>query len=161
MTVELKTIGTIHTAFDSPENMPIQGAMDPDSRGTVTFSSDYVEGLKDLDGFSHIILIYHFHESEDVVKDEVLNVQPFLEDKTHGVFATRAPRRPNPIGVTVVELMEIDDNELTVRGIDVLDGPPLLDIKPYLSDVDSPGDTRDGWIDGRMSDEHRSDDRFI
>jgi tRNA-Thr(GGU) m(6)t(6)A37 methyltransferase TsaA len=157
-TIRLEPIGTIHTDHETPENMPIQGSMDPEARGTVSIDSEYTGGLKDLEKFSHLILIYTFHESDDHFD---LNVEPFLEDQSHGVFATRAPRRPNPIGLTTVQLDSVHDGGLSVRGIDVLDGTPLLDIKPYIPDVDAYPEADDGWIEGRMTCRHESDDRFV
>lgn len=137
--------------------MPIQGSMAPDATATLSIDPVYRAGLKDLETFSHLILLYYFHEANE---DYDLEVEPFLEDESHGVFATRAPRRPNSIGLTSVELDNVDEETLTVRGIDVLDGTPLLDIKPYVPEVDAHPEADDGWITGRMESRHDSDGRF-
>lgn len=155
--ISLDPIGTIHTDYETAEDMPIQGSMDPDSSGIVSLDADYRAGLKDLEAFSHLILIYYFHESDG---KHDLEVEPFLENEYHGVFATRAPRRPNPVGMTSVKLDSMNDQTLIVRSIDVLDGTPLLDIKPYVPEIDAHSDADDGWIAGRMSSIHHSDDRF-
>ena len=105
-----------------------------------------MEGLKDLEGFSHLILVYHF----DRVEGFDLIQKPYLEDEDRGMFAIRSPRRPNPIGVTVVSLLKIDGNRVSVRGVDMLNGTPLLDIKPYVPDFDSVADARTGWLDARL-----------
>ena len=107
--------------------MPIQPSGAKGVAGTIEISPDFIEGLKDLDGFSHIILIYHFHLS----KEYTLSVKPFMDDKLRGVFATRAPRRPNPIGISVVKLIKVEPrNLLYTENLDIIDGTPLLDIKP-------------------------------
>jgi tRNA-Thr(GGU) m(6)t(6)A37 methyltransferase TsaA len=138
-------IGIIRTPFKTPEETPIQpqGAVGVDA--TLEVFSEYVEGLTDLQGFSHIILIYHFH----LAKPFSLQVQPFLDDKSHGLFATRAPSRPNPIGLSVVELIRIDKGLLHIRDIDVVDKTPLLDIKPYVPDFDVRAATRIGWLESK------------
>lgn len=156
-TVEFEPIGKIRTDYRTPTDMPIQGTMDPDSVGTVRLDQEYQPGLQDLNQFSHLVLIYYFHESTDSFE---LTVEPFIGDDRRGVFATRAPRRPNAIGTTVVELTGVTDNKLSICGIDVLDGTPLLDVKPYVPDVDGQPSASDGWIDGRMESRHLSDDRF-
>ena len=136
-------IGIIRTPFKTPEKTPIQpqGAVGVDA--TVEVFSEYVDGLADLQGFSHIILIYHFH----LAKPFSLQVQPFLDDKPHGLFTTRAPSRPNPIGISVVELVRIDKELLHIRDIDVVDKTPLLDIKPYVPDFDARAVTKIGWLE--------------
>jgi tRNA-Thr(GGU) m(6)t(6)A37 methyltransferase TsaA len=118
----------------------------------------YAPGLSDLAGFSHIYLIYHFHKSTTYQ----LKVTPFLDKVERGLFATRAPKRPNPIGLSVVKLISIENNILTIQGADVLDGTPLLDIKPYIQKFDAPQNPTSGWMQAQ-SDEiknKRSDDRF-
>jgi tRNA-Thr(GGU) m(6)t(6)A37 methyltransferase TsaA len=143
---EYRPIGIIHTPFKTPEGTPIQPQGASGVEGTVEVFSEYVEGLADLQGFSHIIIIYHFH----LAKPFSLQVKPFLDDKPHGLFATRAPSRPNPIGISVVELMEIDNGRLHIRGIDVVDKTPLLDIKPYVPDFDVRDATKIGWLKKKM-----------
>jgi tRNA-Thr(GGU) m(6)t(6)A37 methyltransferase TsaA len=157
--VEFKAIGMIHTPFDDPAGMPIQPSGAEGVRGTIEIFPDFTEGLKDLDGFSHLILLYVFHRS----KDFCLKVTPFMDTAERGVFSTRAPNRPNPIGLSVVRLVEIDGERICVENIDVLDGTPLLDIKPYVPAFDQPsGAIQTGWLgeSKRRADQMRSDDRF-
>jgi tRNA-Thr(GGU) m(6)t(6)A37 methyltransferase TsaA len=136
-------IGIIHTPFSSPEGTPIQPRGADGIEGTVEVFSEFVDGLADLQGFSHIFLIYHFH----LAKPFSLRVKPFLDDKAHGLFATRAPARPNPIGISIVELLDVDDNMLHIRDVDVIDHTPLLDIKPYVPDFDEREATKIGWLE--------------
>jgi tRNA-Thr(GGU) m(6)t(6)A37 methyltransferase TsaA len=136
-------IGIIHTPFSTPEGTPIQPRGADGVEGTVKVFSEFVNGLADLSGFSHIFLIYHFH----LAKPFSLRVKPFLDDKPHGLFATRAPARPNPIGISIVELLDIDDNTLHIRDVDVIDNTPLLDIKPYVPDFDQREATKIGWLE--------------
>ncbi len=145
--VRYRPIGTIHTPFKALAGMPIQPTGAREMRGTVEVAPDYQAGLKDLRGFSHIILLYHFHRSRGFD----LDVTPFLDSQRRGVFATRAPRRPNPIGLSVVRLVGVRGRRLTVAGIDILDGTPLLDIKPYVSAFDHPRSTRVGWLARALS----------
>lgn len=161
MTLEYDPIGVIRTPFDSPDGMPIQPVGAADAVGTVEIDPDYVEGLADLDGFSHCILVYHFHAIDQSTPPS-MRVEPFLDGTERGLFATRAPRRPNPIGLSVVAIDAIDDETLTVTGIDVVDGTPLLDVKPFVPGFDVPEETRAGWLeDARASAQStRADDRF-
>jgi tRNA-Thr(GGU) m(6)t(6)A37 methyltransferase TsaA len=122
--------------------MPIQAAFAEGVSGTVELQPQFVAGLKDLEGFSHIVLLYHFHLSEDYQ----LQVRPFLDEQVHGVFAMRAPSRPNAIGISVVRLERIEGTTLTVSGLDIVDGTPLLDIKPYVPQFDDRADARIGWL---------------
>ena len=158
MSISLQPIGTIFTPFKSKEGMPIQSALAKGAKGRIELKEEFVPGLLDLDGFSHIILVYYFHESRDFK----LQVKPFLEDKKHGVFATRAPKRPNPIGISVVKLLRVDNNILEVENIDVLNGTPLLDIKPYIPQFDIHQVEKSGWIEDKEDDmkDIQSDDRF-
>ena len=158
MSVSFEPIGYIFTPFQKKEGMPIQSALAKGAKGRIELKEELVPGLLDLDGFSHIILVYHFHES----KDFKLQVAPFLEDRKHGVFATRAPKRPNPIGMSVVKLLRVDNNILEVENIDVLNGTPLLDIKPYIPQFDIHQVEKSGWIEDKESDMNdiKSDDRF-
>jgi tRNA-Thr(GGU) m(6)t(6)A37 methyltransferase TsaA len=151
-------IGMIHTPFHSREEMPIQGIGGKGIQSTVEIYPEFAAGLKDLDGFSHIILLYHFHLADK----PALIVKPFLDDEKRGVFATRSPLRPNPIGMTAVRLIKIRDNLLTVEDVDMIDETPLLDIKPYLPVIDDIQDLRVGWLTGKMEQffHKRSDDRF-
>jgi len=139
--------------------MPIQSCRAPGVDGTVEVFDDYAEGLADLDGFSHIQLLYYFHKSSGYA----LKVVPFLDTHERGVFATRAPRRPNGIGLSTTRLIAVENTVLHIRGVDMLDGTPLLDIKPYVSFFDEPGeDIRTGWLTGKRTSARRkqSDKRF-
>lgn len=158
MKIEYTPIGVIHTPFKELENMPIQPAGAKGIQGMIEIFKDYRDGLMDLEEFSHIILLYHFHRSQGFK----LHVVPFMDTEMRGLFATRAPRRPNPIGLSVVELDKIENGLLYIRNVDILDGTPLLDIKPYVPEFDTPTDIRLGWLEKvRKTVSHRkSDDRF-
>lgn len=151
-------IGVIRSPFKKPSQMPIQPAGGEGVKGTVEVFSDYVEGLRDLEGFSHITLIYHFH----LVRSYSLIVKPFLDENMHGVFATRAPTRPNPIGTSTLRLVRVEDNLLHVENVDIVDGTPLLDIKPYVPDFDAPPADNIGWLTGKtkVARGKKSDRRF-
>jgi tRNA-Thr(GGU) m(6)t(6)A37 methyltransferase TsaA len=123
--------------------MPIQPTSDTSAAGTIEIFPEYAPGLKDLEGFSHIILIYHLNQAGPAK----LEVTPFLDNQTHGIFATRAPTRPNPIGLSVVRLKSIEANILLVDNLDILDGTPLLDIKPYIPEFDYRAEVRTGWLE--------------
>ena len=138
-------IGIIHTPFSTPEGTPIQPQGAAGVEGTVEVFSEFVDGLADLQGFSHIFLIYHFH----LAKPFSLQVKPFLDDKSHGLFATRAPSRPNPIGISIVALLNIENSMLYIRDIDVVDKTPLLDIKPYVPDFDARETKKIGWLEDK------------
>jgi len=151
-------IGTIHSPHTNLEGMPIQPTGAANMEGTVHILDEFVAGLKDLEGFSHIILIYAFHGSTGFN----LEVTPFMDTVPRGLFATRAPRRPNPIGLSVVQLVERHEGILTIRGVDILDGTPLLDIKPFVPKFDSPEVTATGWLETNApkAEKLRSDERF-
>ena len=154
-----QSIGMIHSPHHELEGMPIQPASAAGVKGTVVVNSAYQEGLKDLDGFSHLILVYYFHQAKSVD----LLVKPFLDDTKHGVFATRAPCRPNGIGISIVKLLAVEGNILNVENLDILDGTPLLDIKPYVPDFDKQAGVQIGWLEksrGKI-DKKMSDNRFI
>lgn len=136
-------IGIIHSPFKEPKGTPIQPSGASGVEGTVEVFPEYAEGLRDLDGFSHIILLYHFHLS----KKSKLRVKPFMDDRPRGLFATRAPKRPNPIGISVVKLVKVDENILHIQDVDIVDGTPLLDIKPYVPDFDMREDVKIGWLE--------------
>jgi tRNA-Thr(GGU) m(6)t(6)A37 methyltransferase TsaA len=140
----MPAIGLIHTPFTEKEGTPIQPTRSQ-AIGQVEIYPEYAEGLQDVEGFSHIFLIYVFHRSNGYA----LRVQPFLDNQLHGVFATRYPRRPSPIGLSVVRLLGRHGRVLEVEGIDVLDGTPLLDIKPYVPEFDVRTETRTGWYESR------------
>jgi tRNA-Thr(GGU) m(6)t(6)A37 methyltransferase TsaA len=143
--ITYQPIGFIRSPFTQSAGTPIQPAGGRDVEARVEVREEYTPGLRDLDGFSHVILIYHFHECDKTK----LTVAPFLDDVERGVFATRAPVRPNHIGMSVVRLDRIQGNVLHIRDIDVLDGTPVLDIKPHIPIVDCPGDARIGWVEGK------------
>ncbi len=158
MNIEYSPIGTIHSPFAQPTDMPIQPTGALGVQGTIEVLEAFREGLKDLDGFSHLILLYHFHQSSG------FNLQPvpFLDREPRGLFATRAPKRPNSIGLSVVRLDKIEGGLLSITNVDILDGTPLLDIKPYVPAFDTPNDVRTGWFENVASavSNHRSDNRF-
>ncbi len=136
-------IGVIHSPHKVMSKTPIQPVFCSDIKGTVVLDAEYAEGLKDLQRFSHIYLFYYFHQSQKTC----LRLKPYLSDQEHGIFATRAPHRPNKLGMSLVRLMKIKDNILHVKDIDILDGTPLFDIKPYIQRFDSRENTRAGWQD--------------
>jgi tRNA-Thr(GGU) m(6)t(6)A37 methyltransferase TsaA len=156
--ITFRPIGVIRTPFTKNEGTPIQPPGGRDVRGTIELNPAFVEGLADLQGFSHIILLYHFHHAAETS----LKVVPFLDTEPRGVFATRAPNRPNPLGLSVVRLVKIEGNRITISDVDILDGTPLLDIKPYIPDFDSRGTCRIGWIKGKsnQADSKKADNRF-
>jgi tRNA-Thr(GGU) m(6)t(6)A37 methyltransferase TsaA len=156
--IKYKPIGVIHSPFKDIEGMPIQPTGAKGVTGTVEVFAEYCAGLKDIGGFSHIILIYHFHLS----KGYSLEVKPFMDEETHGVFAMRAPARPNPIGISAVRLVEVKGCTLHIEDVDIVDGTPLLDIKPYVPDFDWRAAGRIGWLSEKSRNVHqkRSDRRF-
>ncbi|MDD1777366.1 MAG: tRNA (N6-threonylcarbamoyladenosine(37)-N6)-methyltransferase TrmO [Candidatus Helarchaeota archaeon] len=143
-----KPIGIIHSPYTEPSKTPKYPQAVKNIRGSIEILKDFegrslVEGLKDLEGFSHLILIYHMH----VAKKFSSLVKAYLDGKEHGVFATRSPSRPNAIGLSVVKLVEITGNTLIIEDIDIIDGTPLLDIKPYLPDFQDQSSIKIGWIE--------------
>jgi len=151
-------IGILHTPFQDLRDMPIQPSGIASAPGTAEIFPEYGDGLQDLDGFSHVILLYHLHQ----VRRVELRVTPFLGSVPRGVFATRAPVRPNPIGLSVVRLLRVDGLTLHLGDLDILDGTPLLDLKPYVPGFDRPARARAGWLQARQRDVkgRRSDGRF-
>ena len=143
--MKVKPIGLIHTSFKDKKGVPIQ-PFKSRAIGRVEVYKKYEEGLKDIEGFSHIILIYRFHRS----KGFKLLVKPFLDNKLRGLFSTRAPRRPSQIGISVVKLLKRRQNILTVKGIDALDKTPLLDIKPYVPEFAATTKVKIGWLKGKL-----------
>lgn len=137
-----KPIGVVYSPFKEPQGVPIQSAAAVDIQGTVEIFPEYAEGLEDIEEFSHIILIVHFHLS----KGFSLKVKPYLDDKLHGVFVTRAPSRPNPIGMSIVRLIRREGATLYIQNVDIVDGTPLLDIKPYVPEFDPREKFRIGWL---------------
>ena len=143
--IELKPIGIIHSPYTNRKRMPIQPSFSCET-GEVEVFSEYEPGLKDIEGFSHIILLYHFNKSEGYN----LHVTPYLDENLRGVFATRAPLRPNPIELSILKLIERNSNILKVGGIDILDKTPLLDIKPYVPEFDRRENVWSGWLVGKI-----------
>ena len=158
MDIKYRPIGIIHSSFSTIEEMPIQPAGAYDSKGFIEVFPDYAPALQDLAGFSHIYLLYHFHQSEDW---QAL-VIPFLDIVKRGLFATRAPKRPNPIGLSIVRLISLKENLLEIENVDILDGTPLLDIKPYVPDFDNFEVQSIGWLQDASEKvkNKRSDERF-
>ncbi len=157
--VQYTPIGVIRSPFAKPRGAPIQPVAAKDIRGQVEVYPEYAEGLRDLDGFSHVILLYHLHLSQGYD----LLTRPFLEEVRRGVFATRAPRRPNPIGLSVVRLERITGATLHILDVDIVDGTPLLDIKPYVPMFQNTNEVRVGWLTGRRQEAavKRADERFV
>ena len=152
-------IGFIQTPFQEAKGMPIQPAGARDVVGTIEIKPEYEAGLVDLAGFSHVILLYSLHLSEGYS----LTVKPFLDDELHGVFSTRAPRRPNSIGLSVVRLVRVTGCTLEIEGVDMIDGTPLLDIKPFVPEFDVPPVERIGWLEKSKSRirHTKADGRFL
>lgn len=157
--IKYKPIGVIHSLFKEPEGTPIQPAAAKSIDGTVEVFEEYAEGLKDIEGFSHIILIYHFHLS----KGSSLKVKPYMDNEVHGVFATRAPSRPNSIGISIVRLVGVEENVLHIQDVDIIEGTPLLDIKPYVPEFDIREVKKRGWLEKNIDKllTSKDDGRFI
>ena len=154
--IRLRTIGVIHTPFKEPKGTPIQPVVAEGASGTVTVFEEFQNGLKDLEGFDRIWLIYWFHQAPEAR----FLVTPFLDDAERGVFATRAPCRPNPIGMSSVRLLRVDGNVLTVSDVDMIDGTALLDIKPYAPAFDCFKVKRSGWLGKSRKRRRVADGRF-
>jgi len=142
--MEFKPIGVVHSPYKSLSEAPIQPRFS-DAEATIEIFQEYAEGLKDIEGFSHIWVLFHMHAAEGYE----LHVKPYLDDEKRGVFACRAPRRPNPIGISLVRLVGREGNILKIRGLDMIDGTPVIDIKPYVSVFDEDDDIRIGWLEGK------------
>jgi len=141
--IKYNPIGVIHSPFKEPKGTPIQPAGAQGVAGMVEVFPEYAEGLKDVEGFSHLILLYHFHLS----KPSPLKVKPYMDNEMHGVFAMRGPSRPNPIGISIVRLIRVQQNTLYVQDVDIVDRTPLLDIKPYVPKFDIREAKRVGWLE--------------
>ncbi len=162
MKIEFESIGTVHSPFTELEGMPIQPIGAKGIEGKICIKDEYKPGLKDIDGFSHLILIYHLHKT----KGNALEVKAFKDNNTHGVFATRSPKRPNNIGMTTVKLDKVEDDVLYISNVDILDGTPLLDIKPYVPQLFEDtlvDDIKIGWFEKnhQKAKNQKADDRFI
>ena len=156
--ISIDPIGIIHTPFKEPKGTPIQPRRSNGAKGSVELYPEFAEGLFDLEGFSHIVLLYYFHLCDGFE----LSVVPYLDTQPRGLFATRAPRRPNPLGISVVQLEKIRDCRLDVIGVDILDGTPLLDIKPYVPEFDFIPKFSTGWLAdvAKNSTDKSADNRF-
>ena len=147
MKFELKQIGIIHSEYTDPSAAPIQGVFQPKSCGRVEVFGEYEAGLEGVEGFSHLILLYWFHRAGPYA----LKAAPFLDaDNTMGIFSIRKPQRPNPVGLSVVRLLSRENNILNISEVDILDGSPLLDIKPFVPEFDCRDDVRIGWLEGKL-----------
>jgi tRNA-Thr(GGU) m(6)t(6)A37 methyltransferase TsaA len=144
--VTFTPIGVVHSPFKEPAGTPIQSRAGEGVDGTVEVLPEHAPGLRDLEGFSHVILLYHFHLS----RVHSLEVVPYLDREPRGVFATRSPSRPNAIGLSVVRLLAVEGNLLRVRDLDIVDGTPVLDIKPYVPLFDSRDGAEVGWLEGNL-----------
>ena len=156
--IKYRPIGIIHSPFKEPKGTPVQPAGAKGIKGTIEVFPEYAEGLKDIEGFSHIILLYHFHLS----RGTSLIVKPYMDSETHGVFAMRGPSRPNAIGISVVNLVKVEGNTLHIQDVDIVDGTPLLDIKPYVPEFDMREVARIGWLENKVHkvSASRDDGRF-
>jgi tRNA-Thr(GGU) m(6)t(6)A37 methyltransferase TsaA len=141
--ITLQPIGTIRSPYKESKDIPIQGRFKDDVEAWIELKDEYVKGLKDLDTFSHAILLYYFHKSNK----EHIEGKPYLEDEIHGIFAIRSPHRPNHIGLTVVKIKKIKENKIFFTEVDMIDNTPVLDIKPYVKYFDSRDNVISGWID--------------
>ena len=156
--VVYQPIGVVHSPFKTPRDVPIQATAAEGVPGCVDLPMDYVKGLKDVEGFSYLILIYHFH----LAHEYSLLVKPFLDKRLHGLFATRAHSRPNPVGLLVVRLTKIENNLLHIQDVDRIDGTPLLDIKPFIPEFDQRNAEKIRWLAVKVNKMHssRDDGRF-
>ncbi|MEC9490905.1 MAG: tRNA (N6-threonylcarbamoyladenosine(37)-N6)-methyltransferase TrmO [Halanaerobiales bacterium] len=143
MEIRYQSIGEIRSPFKGPEGTPIQPTAAGSAAGKIELLPEYQEGLKDLAGFSHLILLYHCHQAGKAA----LTAKPFMEDKKHGIFSIRAPSRPNSIGLSIVRLEKIEANILHIKDVDILDKTPLLDIKPYVPEFDRRDEVKIGWME--------------
>ncbi|RLC91659.1 MAG: tRNA (N6-threonylcarbamoyladenosine(37)-N6)-methyltransferase TrmO [Chloroflexi bacterium] len=145
-TIAYRAIGVVHSPFKELKGTPIQPTVGQGTAGTVEIFPKYAQGLKDLDGFSHIYVLYHFH----LARGNALVVKPFLDDVERGIFATRAASRPNAIGLSVVRLARVEGNILHIEDLDIVDGTPVLDLKPYVPEFDARQPERSGWLTTRL-----------
>lgn len=153
-----RPIGKLHSPYKRPKGTPIQPSSAEGVKGRVEIFPDYRAGLEDLGGFSHIILLYHFH----MAGESNLEVKPYMDKECHGVFATRSPARPNPIGISTMRLKKIKEGVLYLENVDVLDGTPVLDVKPHVVEFDQPDDAEIGWLEENVHklEESEDDGRF-
>jgi tRNA-Thr(GGU) m(6)t(6)A37 methyltransferase TsaA len=143
--MEFVPIGTVHSSYKTKSEAPIQPRFS-EAEGEIEVFEEFADGLKDIEGFSHIWVLFHFHASEGYD----LCTTPYLDDELRGVFACRSPRRPNAIGMSLVRLIERKGNILRIKGLDMIDGTPVIDIKPYVGEFDESEDIRIGWLEGKV-----------
>jgi tRNA-Thr(GGU) m(6)t(6)A37 methyltransferase TsaA len=144
--IRYRPIGVIHSPFKETRGTPIQPASAKGISGTVEVFTEYAKGLEDISGFSHLILLYHFH----LARKPTLEAKPFMDDEPHGIFAMRGPSRPNPIGISIVRLVRVEGNILHIEDVDIVDGTPLLDIKPYVPEFDRREVEKIGWLEKKV-----------
>jgi tRNA (adenine37-N6)-methyltransferase len=157
--ITYKSIGIIKTPYNAIDDMPIQPVGAQEVEGVIELDKEFIPGLMDIEGFSHLILIYHFH----LVTKSSLSVIPFMDNKPHGIFATRAPVRPNSIGISTVKLLRVENNMLHIAGVDMVNDTPLLDIKPFFPKYDNRNNVKYGWLEEKEGidiSKVRSDRRF-
>ncbi len=150
-------IGKIHSPYKKGTDIPIQGTFKSDVEAWIELKGKYAGGLKDLHEFSHAIILYYFHKSQ---KEEIEG-RPFLEQDKHGIFAIRSPHRPNHIGLSIVKVKKIEANKMYFTEVDVLDGTPVLDIKPYVKYFDSRDNVKSGWLDEHFKDGNIPDETIL
>lgn len=156
--MNIEVIGIVHSPFQQRQGTPVQPKAAKNIKATIEIKQEFADGLADIDGFSHIVVLFGFHKSTDYK----LRVKPYLDDELKGVFATRAPKRPSQIGLSIVKLEKVCSNILHITGADMLDGTPVFDIKPYLPSLNPDGEIKIGWLREKYSQfEHKkADDRF-
>lgn len=155
--IVMRPIGVIHSPYKNSKNIPIQGIFEHQQKAWLELKKKYAAGLKDLNGFSHAIILYYFHKSQR----EDIQARPFLEQNKHGIFAIRSPHRPNHIGLSIVKIEKIETNKMYFTQVDVLDQTPVLDIKPYVKYFDSRKDVTCGWLDKHFEDGNIPDETII
>lgn len=156
--ITYQPIGVLRSPFSDVKGMPVQPPGALGISGRIDVFDRFSQGLMDLEGFSHVILLYHLHR----IRGHELVVRPFLDTRDHGIFATRSPKRPNPIGLSVLQLLKVEGSSVHVQNVDILDNTPVLDIKPYVADFDVWAADRFGWFEGKSAHAAhcRSDGRF-
>lgn len=149
-------IGTIYTDFLEKAGIPIQATFGKNYQAKIILKKEFQEGLKDLSEISHVFLLYHFNQHQDYK----MIVKPYMDETPRGLFATRAPKRPNGIGLSLVEILKIEENIIYFKGVDMLNETPLLDIKPFIHDIDYAENSRSGWYEKVKDKPRLSDSRF-
>lgn len=149
--IRVRPIGVVHAPHREPGDLPIQGTFGDDTEAYIELREQYVPGLQDLDGFSHAWVIYYFHRSG---REELVG-RPYLEREKHGIFAIRSPHRPNHLGLSVIRITGIEDNRVYFREVDMLNGTPILDIKPYVPDFDRRDDVAIGWLKPHLDEDEQ------